>query len=69
MEYDTKLIVEENKILTKQIEMLQEELVKIEEQENGLMAVKELYKEEIRALNKQNQELTAMYQLQILKLQ
>lgn len=45
MEYDTKLIVEENKILTKQIEMLQEELIKIEEQENGLMAVKEIYKE------------------------
>jgi hypothetical protein len=29
LEYDTKLIVEENRILTKQIEMLQEELLKI----------------------------------------
>ena len=55
--------------MTKQIEMLQEELLKIEEQENGLMAVKELYKEEIRALNRQNQELTAMFQLQVHKLQ
>lgn len=55
--------------MIKQIEMLQEELIKIEEQENGLMAVKELYKEEIRALNKQNQELTAMYQQQVHKLQ
>ncbi len=55
MEFDTKLIVEENRILTKQIEMLQEELIKIEEQENGLMAVKEIYKEEIRSLTRQNQ--------------
>lgn len=44
-------------------------MVKIEEQENGLMAVKELYKEEIRALNKQNQELTTAFTQQVQKLQ
>lgn len=35
--------------------MLQEEIIKVEEQEDGLMAVKEIYKEEIRALTRQNQ--------------
>lgn len=69
MEFDTKLIAEENKILNKQIEMLQQELIKIEEQENGLMAVKELYKEEIRALTKQNQQQASAFTQQIQKLQ
>jgi hypothetical protein len=39
-----------------QIESLQDELLKAEEQENSLMKLKDLYKDEIKSLIKKNQE-------------
>ena len=39
-----------------QIESLQDELMKAEEQENSLMKLKDLYKDEIKSLIKKNQE-------------
>lgn len=44
--------MEENNLLLQKVESLQEELEHAEEQENGLIRMKEIYKEEISKLRK-----------------
>jgi hypothetical protein len=39
------LAIEENNVLMNQVEVLQEELEKAEEQENSILKMKDLYKE------------------------
>ena len=41
-------------LLTRQIEMLQDEIQRAEEQENSLVRIKDLYKDEIRKLMEKN---------------
>lgn len=41
-------------MLTRQIEMLQDEIQRAEEQENSLVRIKDLYKDEIRKLMEKN---------------
>jgi rhamnogalacturonyl hydrolase YesR len=50
-----------------QIENLQEELMKAEEQENSLMKLKDLYKDEIKNLIKQNQDQAKLFEDQLKK--
>lgn len=45
-----------------QIESMQEELMKAEEQENSLVKIKDLYKEEIKKLIKKNEEQAKMFE-------
>lgn len=44
--------MEENHLLLQRVENLQDELDRAEEQENGLIRMKEIYKEEISKLRK-----------------
>ncbi len=57
MQHEKELAVEENKMLMNQvfaillqIELLQDELSRAEEQENSLVRIKDLYKDEIKKL-------------------
>jgi hypothetical protein len=46
---------------------MQEELMKAEEQENSLMKLKDLYKDEIKNLIKQNQDQAKLFEEQLRK--
>lgn len=46
---------------------MQEELLKAEEQENSLMKLKDLYKDEIKNLIKQNQDQMKMFEEEVKK--
>jgi hypothetical protein len=57
LQHEKELAVEENKMLMNQvfaillqIELLQDELSRAEEQENSLVRIKDLYKDEIKKL-------------------
>lgn len=62
MQHEKELAVEENKMLMNQvfaillqIELLQDELSRAEEQENSLVRIKDLYKDEIKKLMEKNE--------------
>lgn len=48
--------------------MLQDEISRAEEQENNLVRIKDLYKDEIKKLMEKNEEHTQEFELQINKL-
>jgi hypothetical protein len=62
LQHEKELAVEENKMLMNQvfaillqIELLQDELSRAEEQENSLVRIKDLYKDEIKKLMEKNE--------------
>ena len=67
LENDTKLVVEENNMLMQQIEVLNEEIERAEEQENSLVRIKDLYKDQIKKLIKKNEENSKAYEEQLQK--
>ena len=60
-------MAEENNMLVQQIEAMQEEILRAEEQENSLVKIKEIYKEEIKKLIRKNEETTKTYEEQLKK--
>lgn len=61
--------MEENHLLLQRVENLQDELDRAEEQENGLIRMKEIYKEEISKLRKTLEQKELMHSQEVSGLQ